>query len=172
MIQRKAFTLIELMVSISILSIMMIYLYSSYSSLNKSNDTIKKELNGLLSVQKFKKIIFKDFLLAKYNSTVLQNRDNQEDFVYLQSSNSIHKRHNPYITYLVKDKKLYRLESLEKFTSYELEVDSEFDIDYIAKVENFRVYKSSNTQKEAYLIHIDFKNEERVVLKVNVLNEY
>ena len=41
---RKAFTLIELMISVSILSIMMIFLYKSYASVNMSNKFYEKEV--------------------------------------------------------------------------------------------------------------------------------
>ena len=78
----------------------------------------------------------------------------------------------PYIAYIVKDEKLYRLESLTKLSTYEVSVDSEFDIDYIGEVKGFRVYKSSNAKKESYLLHVDFKELEDILFKVNVLNEY
>ncbi|MDB2562085.1 prepilin-type N-terminal cleavage/methylation domain-containing protein [Sulfurimonas sp.] len=169
---RNAFTLIELMISISILSIMMLYLYQSYASLNRSNTIVKKEIEGIISTQKLKKVLFLDFSLAIHNTTTIQNREKNEDFVALQSSNSIHKRFNPYIAYIVKEKKLYRLESLKPFKTYELSADTVFDVDLIGEVNNFRVYKSSNDKKEAYLVDLDFKNQEDLILKVNVLNEY
>ena len=168
--KRAAFTLIELMIAISILSIMMIFLYSSYSSLNLSNNVLKSETKSIVDIQTIKKVIYMDFSLALKGSVTVKNREKNEDFVYLQSSNSIHRRYNPYIIYIVKENKLYRLESLKKYTSYELLADSEFDIDYIGEVENFRVYKSSNTKKELYIVHIDFKRMDDILLKVKVLN--
>jgi prepilin-type N-terminal cleavage/methylation domain-containing protein len=172
MIQRKAFTLIELMVSISILSIMMLYLYQSYASLNNSNKIVAKEIQGILGTQNLKKVIFLDFSLALHKSIVIESRNGEEDFVFFQSSNSVHKRYNPYIAYIVKEKKLFRLESLKAFKSYELSIEAEFDVELIGEVNAFRVYKSSNTEKESYLIDIDFKNMEDIILKVQVLNEY
>jgi prepilin-type N-terminal cleavage/methylation domain-containing protein len=170
MMQRKAFTLIELMISISILSIMMLYLYQSYASLNRSNVIVEKEVEGLLGTQKLKKVLFLDFTLALSQSVLIQNRETNEDFVFLQSTYSIHKRFNPYIAYIVKENKLYRLESLKKFQTYELSADSVFDVDFIGKVDSFRVYKSSSSEKESYLLDVDFKNMEDLILKVNVLN--
>jgi len=169
---RTAFTLIELLISISILTIMMLYLYKSYTSLNISNEIIKKEGSHIQRVQKFKKVIYLDFLLALHKTINLKKREKNEDFVSLQSSHSIHKRYNPYVAYIVKEEKLYRLESLTKISTYEVAPDIDFDIDYIGEVKNFRVYKSSKKKKESYLVHIDFKSFEDVLLKVNVLNEY
>ena len=172
MISRRAFTLIELMVSISILSIMMLYLYQSYASLNRSNIVVKKEIDKILSTQKLKKIIFLDLSLALHKSTLIKPQDFDEDFLAFQSSHSLHKRYNPYIAYIIKEKELYRLESLKALTSYEISTDMEFDVDKLGKVHSFRAYKSSNENKEAYLINIDFENQEDLILKVNVLNEY
>ncbi len=167
---RGGFTLIELMVSISILSIMMIFLYKSYASLNASNIIVKKESLTISKTKKLKKVIFLDFSLAMYNSIKVQNREKNEDFVSLQSSNSLHRRFNPYIAYIVKENSLYRLESLKEFKNYYLNIDNNFDIDYLGEVDSFRVYKSSNTKKELYLTHIDFKNMQNILLKVKVLN--
>ncbi|MDX1808588.1 MAG: prepilin-type N-terminal cleavage/methylation domain-containing protein [Sulfurospirillaceae bacterium] len=169
---KAGFTLIELMISITILTVMMTYLYESYGTLNSSNRILKNEVQRVVNTQKMRKVIFLDFSLALPSSIEIQNREKNEDVVFLQSSNSIHRRFNPYITYIVKDKKLYRLESLRKFTSYELSTtDRDFDIDYLGIVNSFRVYKSSNSKKNIYLIHIDFKNSDDILLKVNVLNE-
>jgi len=169
-LKRAAFTLIEMMIAITILSIMMLFLYKSYANLNISNSNLKQETNRLLKIQKIKKVIYLDFLTALYHSTTIINREKNEDFVVLQTSHSIHQRFNPYVTYIVKYKKLYRLESLKKIAEYELASDSEFDIDYIGEVNSFRFYKSK--EKEIFLVHIDFKNMDEILLKIKPLNEY
>ncbi len=172
---RKAFTLIELMVSISILSLMMVFLYQSYASLNKSNSIYKEELNYIKSEKKKKRIIYLDLSLALFNSIKILNQDTQEDVLFLQTSNSIHKRYNPYIAYVIKENKLYRLESLRPFKYYPLSSDSEFDTDYLGEVESFRVYKTTKKVEknipELYLVHIDFKFENDLLMKIKVLNE-
>ncbi len=171
-LKKDAFTLIEMMVSIVILSIMMTFLYQSYASLNLSNDVLKKEVQGISNIQNIKKVIYLDFALALHNSTKIQNREKNEDAVFLQSSNSVHKRFNPYIVYMVKENKLYRLESLKKIESYELASDAEFDVDYLGEVKSFRVYKSSKAEKEIYLVHVDLKDLDEMIMKIKVLNEY
>jgi len=168
---RSGFTLIELMVSISILSIMMIFLYQSYSSVNSSNKNLKNEIRGIAGTQKLKKVIYLDFSLAQHQSVKILNQDTKEDVVFFQSSNSMHKRYEPYIAYIVNEDKLYRLESLKEFQEYPLAMDSEFDVDYLGEVDSFRVYKSTNDTKELYLVHVEFKNFEDILLKVKVLNE-
>ena len=170
-LKRAGFTLIELMISITILSIIMLFLYKSYATLNISNQNLKFESHMIENIQKIKKVIYLDYSLALVNSVVIINRDKREDFVYMQSSHSIHRRFNPFISYMIKEDKLYRLESLQPFKEYQLASDSEFDIDFIAEVKNFRVYKSTNTKKNDYLVHIDLKSSDEILLKINNLNE-
>ena len=170
-LKRAGFTLIELMISITILSIIMLFLYKSYATLNISNQNLKFESQSVESIQKIKKVIYLDYSLALVNSVIITNRDKNEDFVYMQSSHSIHRRFNPYITYMIKENKLYRLESLKALKEYQLSSESEFDIDFIADVKSFRVYKSSNTKKNVYLVHIDLKSGDTILLKINSLNE-
>ena len=166
---KKAFTLIEMLISITILSIMMIFLYKSYALLNISNSFYKKELRSIKNLQLKKKVIFLDFSLALQGKTKILNQETIEDVVFMQSSNSVHKRFNPYIAYIVKDSKLYRLESLYEFKEYPLSFDNEFIVDYLGEVNSFRVYKSKDSTKESYLIHVEFKEDEEVLLKVKVL---
>ncbi len=168
---RKAFTLIELLVSITILSMIMIFLYKSYAMLNQSNSIFKEESKKIIDVQKIKKVIYYDFLLAQKDSIHIKNIQKGEDFVYLQSSNSIHQRFNPYITYIVKDKKLYRLESLKMLNSYDIEPNSEFDVDFLGEIEVFKVYKTTLKNKDRYLINIDFIKNIHILLKVKNLED-
>ena len=174
-IVRGAFTLIELMIAISILSIMMIFLYKSYASLNKSNKTYKDESEKIKKQQVRKKVIFLDFSLALSNSTQIINQEKNEDVVFLQSTNSLHKNYNPYIAYIMKNENLYRLESLKKFEEYPLSIESEFIIDKLGEINSFRIYKSSKKVNqlisEVYLLDIDFKKEHDILVKIKVLNE-
>ena len=171
---RPAFTLIEMLIAVSILSIMMLYLYKTYATLNISNANLKTEVSKIQKIQKIKKLIFLDFTLAIYNPRGmihLDNREKNEDFVVLQTSHSVHRRINPYVTYIVKDKKLYRLESLKKFTSHELSSDASFDIDELGEVKSFRVYKTTK-KTQSYLVAIDFKSRKNILLKITLLNQY
>jgi prepilin-type N-terminal cleavage/methylation domain-containing protein len=165
---RKAFTLIELLIAITILSIMMLFLYKSYASLNRSNSFYKKEVTSLKHETLIKKVIFLDFSLAVNNSISILNQGKKEDIVLMQSSHSLHKRYNPYIAYIMKNSELYRLESLKRLT-YPLGVGSEFSVDYIGEVDGFRTYTSSKEIEDVFLVHVNFKNEDDILLKIKVL---
>ncbi|MEA3371136.1 MAG: prepilin-type N-terminal cleavage/methylation domain-containing protein [Campylobacterota bacterium] len=172
---RRAFTLIEMMISVVILSIIMLFLYESYSALNRSNSFYEKRVQEIKSEQLRKKAIFLDFSLAHSETVKILNQERDEDVLYMQSSNSLHKRYNPYIAYILKDKKLFRLESIKEFKEYPFSIDNNFEADFIGYVDRFRVYKSIKKREDAtlvsYLVDIDFKEEDDILLKVKALNE-
>jgi len=169
---KNSFTIIEMIISITILSIMMLFLYESYSSLNSSNTFYKQKLDSIKTEQLKKRVIFLDFTLAFGTTIKILNQDRKEDILFLQSSNSIYKKYNPYVAYIVKESKLYRLESLKEFKSYPLEMDMDFSIECLGEVNSFRVYRSKNREKDIFLVHIDFMKDEDILLKVKALNTH
>jgi len=173
---RKAFTLIEMMISVVILSIIMLFLYQAYASLNRSNVFYGVKSDAIKDEQLKKQIVYMDFSLAQLGTIQILNQDKQFDVVFLQSSHSLHKKYNPYVGYIAKNNKLYRIESLEKFEEYPLNLDDQFVVDYMGEIDSFRVYKTNKTvenkAQNIYLAHINFKKENDIVLKVKVLNDY
>jgi prepilin-type N-terminal cleavage/methylation domain-containing protein len=165
---RKAFTLIEILIAITILSIMMLFLYKSYSSLNISNRFYKNELSQITNGYLKKKVFFLDLSLAYKEKINILNQDPKEDVLFMQSANSIHKRHNPYIAYIVQDAKLYRLESMHEFKEYPLSVGGEYVADCLGDINSFRIYASKG-EEAAFLVDADFKEDEDILLKVKVL---
>ncbi|WP_345992188.1 prepilin-type N-terminal cleavage/methylation domain-containing protein [Sulfurimonas sp. HSL-1716] len=167
---RKAFTLIEMMISIVILSIMLLFLYRSYSSLNRSNEVYEKKMEQIQNFETKKKLFFSDFTLSLFDSVQILNQDKSNDVVFLQTTNSVHQRFNPYIAYIVKGHELYRLESLKPFKTYPLPQDSEFDIDNLGKIKSFRVY-ASPTNKRDFILHVEFYGMQTILMKIKALNE-
>ena len=155
---------------------MMIVLYQSYASLNRSNIFYKAKADEISVEQIKKRVMYLDFSLALNKSITVLNQDKEEDVVFMQTANSIHKRLNPYVSYVVNNKKLYRLESLNKIVEYPLGTQDEYIADYMGEVDAFRAYKSSqqdaNSTSETYLLHVDYKEEKDFLVKVKVLNDY
>ena len=168
--KKSAFTLIELIISIVILSILMLFLYKSYDALNKSNAQLAKETEKIEDAEKIKKSIYLDFTNALAKSVKIIKQGTKEDVLFMQTRHSVHKRINPYVAYFIKDKVLYRLESLKPFLEYPLGADSEFVADKLGKVKIFRTYKSQDSKQELYLVHILFEDKSEILLKVKVLN--
>ena len=168
---KKAFTLIELLISIMILSILMLFLYKSYSGLNKSNKIFSQKIEKITSLQEIKKTFYLDFYMAKYSTIKLLNQGQKEDVVFFQSSHSVHNRFEPNIAYIVKENILYRLESLQEFKEYPLASDSNFVVDKLGKIEIFRLYKAKDAKKKLLLVHVKMKDKNEIILKIPVMNE-
>ncbi|WP_428738051.1 type II secretion system protein [Sulfurimonas sp.] len=162
---RKAFTLIELMISIVILSIMMVFLYKSYAELNIQNKQYDKATNKIKKIEQIKQTLFLDVSLSLSNTTVLLPQDNQHDIFFIQSTHSIHDRINPYVGYIIRDDKLYRIESLNQLKIYPIDLGIDYDIDYLGKVENFRVYFSKSVA-DLYLVDLTLKDMGRILIKI------
>lgn len=165
---RKAFTLVELIISIVILSLIIVALYKSYASLNMSNETYKNKNKSIKNIELKKKVIYLDLLLTIPKSLIYLNEDIKEDVISFQSRNSVHKRFNPYITYVVKDSILYRLESLQKVKTYPFNLNFDGDVDNLGKVDKFKIYKSKNNK--SYLVNIIFKDSSKILMKIKVLS--
>lgn len=168
---RGAFTLIEIIIAITILSIMMLYLYKSYASLNLSNLFYQKEATQIKETKSKQKIIFLDFSLLLLGEHEIFKKNTKEDTVFLQTSNSMHGRINPYVAYVIKDARLYRIESYQKMTTENFGAERVLDIDDFGEVEKFRVYEN-NSDKLYFLIDVAFENSSNLLLKIRSLNEY
>ena len=168
---RKAFTLIELMVSIAILSIIMLFLYKTYAQLNISNKIYASKVQEMQKYERIKKSLYLDLSVAKFGTVQTLNQDKKVDIVFMQTSHSLYKRVMPNVAYVVKEKKLYRLESLEPFKEYPLVADSNFVSEFLGEVEIFRLYKSNEANTELYLLHAEFKEYGEILLKIKLFNE-
>jgi len=176
--KRGAFTLIELMISIVILSLMITYLYKTNLSFTHSNMLLLQESKSITEYSSLEEIIYKDFLYATEEANIV-SIDAQNDFVTLQTRHSLHLRSYPYIAYLLREKKLFRIESAQPLKYREIREEMLFDVDLLAdKTEKFRLYKAkpktnndtNETQKaSACLVDIKMSDEKKLLLKLTPL---
>jgi prepilin-type N-terminal cleavage/methylation domain-containing protein len=167
---KKAFTLIELVISIVILSILMIFLYKSYSDLNLVNAIYTKEITKISKTEHIKETLYKDILLATYTTISITSESKNYDYLYMQTKNSIHQLINPYVSYIIHNKTLYRLESAIKIDSYPIQNDIPFIVDKIGEVEKFRIYPSQNQIDQLFLVQLKLKDQLNMVFKIKALN--
>ena len=150
---RKSFTIIELMVSISIIILINVYLFYSLDTVKKSNLTLEKNLVVKTKKLKLFKLIYED--IFKAFSVEELNSKNSDNFhiLKLKSPNSLYKIINPYIIYFVADKKLYRFESLKDINLENKSfIDSPFKVEkLIDNVDIFNVYINEDNNIFFYL---------------------
>jgi len=167
---KKAFTLIELVVATIILSILMVFLYRSYADLNRVNKTYTKSADHLREEELIKKTFYLDLLLAGKESIVIQQIDKQFDFISFMTRHSIHRRINPYVSYIVKEKVLYRLESLQQIKSLDINRDIAYDIDKIGEVKKLKLFGTRDNKKEYFLLDLELIEKPKILFKIKVLN--
>jgi prepilin-type N-terminal cleavage/methylation domain-containing protein len=140
---KKGFTLIEIIISIAILSIMIFYMYRSIGTLKMSNNLYEKHYNQDKINTMIHKTMFFD-LAQSLSASVVNGKFDRLD---LQSVNSNFDIIYPYISYIVKDKTLYRVESAKKIPS-KIEYEDLRYLKYeivLKDIEKFRVFKASDS---------------------------
>ena len=167
---KKAFTLIELVVAIIILSILMVFLYQSYADLNRVNKTYTKAVEKLKTEELIKRAFYLDLLEAYKESVFIQHIDKKFDFISFMTRHSIHRRINPYVSYIVKEKVLYRLESLQQIKSLDINRDIAYDIDKIGEVKKLKLFGTRDNKKEYFLLDLELIEKPKILFKIKVLN--
>jgi len=149
---KKAFTLIEVMISIVIFSILVLFMSKVVSSLNISLHSLDKTYQKNQKQNLLIKTLYADILNSKH--IIIDNKNKNYSILFIQTSNSLYDIAMPYIVWYVskKDKALMRLESSKEI---HLPMDSG-NLDLFDKnVKIFKVYKNNNK----YFIFIKGKKE-------------
>jgi prepilin-type N-terminal cleavage/methylation domain-containing protein len=157
---RKAFTLIELILSVFLLGIIVYFLYAAVANLQKSNEIFSKKSQSAFYNQKILSMLQKDLFFA--SEIKLEGHENT--LVNLQTTNSLFNIDYPYVTWLLKPDlhKLVRFESTLPFTKMNAKNNPYYHMSIIPKeCELFKIYQSK--KKENILIYIKFKGEEPLV---------
>ena len=155
---RKAFTLVELMISVLLLSLIVTFLYQSVAQLQTSNIQFLNKTNKLQKRENLLNIFYNDFMNA--TSVEWYDKGNEFDVIVMQTNNSLHNMSKPYILYKVykDDSKLMRIESPVEKIDFLNNVFRFNDI--IEDVKLFKVYG----QKGHYLIYLSAKGIEDIYL--------
>ena len=129
---KKSFTLIEMLISITLFSIIVIFLYQALHVTKTSNKFYSNKLKQLESKSNIKKLMFLDIINSKQNSIHISSDKNDNTILTLETTNLYHNNFFVNVTYLLsRDNKLMRIESKDRFkkdNTYQLEDNSYIDI--------------------------------------------
>jgi len=150
---KRAFTLIEVVISIAIFALIALYMYQAINTVQKSNDINSGHYEADKNEQKIIKLFYND-LFSQTNIYAPSNITRGDDFdvFHLRSRNSLHAMYNPQIVYFVKDNTLYRIESKE-YETIPLTYDSveRVKVDRLMNnVSIFRIYENKNSYLISY----------------------
>ena len=116
---KKSFTLLELLISISIFSIIIVFLYKTLDQTKYSNVLFSKKQETLKQSNHLHNILLEDVTESNSTPTVTPDK-NKNSIVKINTSNTYHDAFSNNVTYLVGNtKKLLRLESEKVFTELE-----------------------------------------------------
>jgi prepilin-type N-terminal cleavage/methylation domain-containing protein len=150
----KAFTLLEVLISITLLSLVLMALYKSADILRDSNLHLFKYLQKSTSTLKGSKTLYMDLMHADHNISI----NTEEKFHRLTISNTTHSLYGQSqakVIWLVykEDNTLLRIEGGEY--NMPLRNEQRVEIDVIAKnIELFKIYKSKKKDKVLAMIQI------------------
>jgi len=143
---KKAFTLIEIIISIFLFSIVMLFLYKTTSNLRLSNKNLKQNYNKNSNLNKTIYLLKNDII-----STSSIKIKNEKQKLTLKTTSSIHNNTNPTVIWkLLKNNSLIRVENgfVDKT-----------DI----KLNKIRFYKSS---KGKFLIFLEISTNKKIIAEV------
>ncbi len=157
MFNRKAFTLLEVLISIALLGIIIVALFSSVDMLQNSNQHLAKYLEKSKTITKATKTLYLDMMGSDGNITL--KKDEFSRVCMEETQNSLYALPSAKVCWIVlkKDKTLVRIEG----NAYHLPLLSEerVEIDTImAGLEIFDVYH----EKDKVLVLIQQQNKEPI----------
>lgn len=166
---KKAFTLIEVVISITIFMILILFLYKTLDQTKHSNKQFEKKAEEFKTINNIYNIFFEDLNESFKLEAIAQDRD-KNSILRFKSFNTYHNNFYSHITYLINSKgTLVRIESKKKFdlqkTPYEFYNDAFID-ELITNIEYFEVQKSLDSKNESYFFVIKQKEKKREVFNI------
>ena len=166
--KKKAFTLVEVLISITLFSIILLFMYKTLDMTNFSNKLFEDKIEKNMLQNSMKQILIEDILEA---SSVL-NLDETAEFLLLeiQSNNMYHDVFYKYIYYLVsREKNLLRIESLNKINFKNLTHESLENayVDLLLKnIEIFSLatFSKNYSKNNAVTILLKQKNTKKILI--------
>ncbi|WP_164971018.1 PulJ/GspJ family protein [Halarcobacter mediterraneus] len=158
---KKAFTLLEVVISVTIFLIILTVLYKVLDDTKSMNKNIGKYLQQDINTNELYKILVEDIAEAKEDTIKLQQVKDENYLITFESFNTYHNAFYTNITYLLsKENNLIRVESKNKFERNKIN-ENFFETSYIdivqKNVKKFQVFKKA----DKILFSITLKNNKR-----------
>ena len=152
--KRSAFTLVEVLISITLLSLVLMALYKSADILRDSNLHLFKHLEKSSNTLKGSRTLYMDLVHADHNITVL-TEDKLHRLIIENTTHSLYGQGVAKVTWLVakENNTLLRIEG-GNYT-IPLRGEERVEVDEVAKdIEMFKIYKSKKRDKILAIIQI------------------
>lgn len=158
---KKSFTLLELIISITIFSIIVVFLYKTIDQTRHSNNLFADKKEALEESNHLHNIFLEDF--AESSNVMISYDKDKNTIVKIVTNNTYHNAFFNNVTYLIsKTKKLTRMESYQAFNEIEpisLDFEANSYVDFL--LEDIELFEVKNSGMN-YNIVIKQKGKNRV----------
>jgi prepilin-type N-terminal cleavage/methylation domain-containing protein len=115
--KRPAFTLMELLISVVLISLLALFLYGALGGTRASNTTLQKHARAETLRLKIYELLYRD-CVESYDAATLATSNKHYQVLQLQTKNSLYNIAAPYVTYFVHSEtlQLIRLEAPTEIT--------------------------------------------------------
>lgn len=157
---KKAFTLLEVLISITLFMIMIVFLYKTLDETKYTNTIFQKKEERLKQTSHLHNIFLED--IAEASNITISMDKNKNSIVKIVTNNSYHNPIFNNVTYLINSTKNFiRIESLQSFNEKESLNLNFFDNSYIdVLIENIEYFEAQNSGVN-YHFFIKSKDKER-----------
>jgi len=159
MLHRKAFTLIEVLISIALMGLILVPLFNVVEMMRNSNDQLLHSLEKSTQITKATKVLFLDIMGSDGNFTFKENEMSR--FCMEETTNSLYALPLAKVCWLVLKEKntLVRVEG--NLYTLPLKSEDKVEVDSImSNIEIFDVYREKN--KDKVLVVIKEKEKEPI----------
>lgn len=162
---KKSFTLLEVLISISLFMIMIVFLYKTLDQTKHSNKIFAKKQESIKDTNRLYNIFLEDVAESISELKISQDRD-KNTILSFESNNAYHNAYHLNITYLISsNNKLVRIESKDKFnyanTPYDFYENNKTFIDVL--LDDIEYFEVLHRDKKQYVFAIKQKNKKRVL---------
>ena len=114
---RRAFTLMELLISVVLIALIAMYLYASLGRTRASNSTLRTHTEAQEQRLKTYELLYRDFM-ESYRVETMDSKSKRYQILKMRTGNSLYDIAAPYVIYFVRTdtRQLIRLESAEPIT--------------------------------------------------------
>lgn len=168
---RFAFTLIEVLISIFLMSIIVLFLSTSLADLKKGYAHLYTKTKKQSDIFEIKELLYKDILQSQ---KIQLKQTKRYDILFLQTSNSLFSIDKPYVSYFVSkhNDSLVRVEDVNEinlpFSSLEL-----IDKNFLVLLENLDEFKLNlpKETKKTMLISIFAQKKDPIIFELALIND-
>ena len=163
---KKSFTLLEVVISITLFMILLIFLYKTLDQTKYSNKQFTDYTENIKYKNDLNDIFLEDILESSSKIDIKLDND-KNSLLRFESLNSYHNSFFNHITYMISsNNKLIRIQSRDKFNFGETQIGF-YNYAYIdillEDIEYFEVQESVIKTNKNYVFIIKQKNKERII---------